>query len=130
MIVDVTVAVKWEPDTFTGSGKIEILAKYNDLVCSCGQVTVNGEDIVTSPKVGTKYRLGFDNTQVNKLLFVDGNMATTYSGSTITDKDKAADVEVENATGGYYLKVTKQGGSATYLESYVEKPFGLIFVLI
>ena len=118
--VDVTDAVTWEPDTFTGSGKIEILAKYNDLVCSCGQVTVNGEEIVTSPKVGTKYRLGFDNTQVNKLLFVDGNMATSYSGSTITDKDKAADVEVENATGGYYLKVTKQGGSATYLESYVD----------
>ena len=117
--VDVTSQVTWEPTTFTGSGKVEVYAKYLDLVASCGTVTVNGETIVTNPVVGTKYKLGFENTGTQKQLFVTGDMASNgYALATTTDKDASADVTLEAATGGYYIKIEKQGGSAQYLDGF------------
>ena len=114
--IDVTSQVTWEPTKFLGAGEVTVLAKYNDLVTSCGTVTVTGDTIVTSPKVNTKYRLGFQNAQLEKQYYVDGT-AGSYSCNTTTEKKEAADVYLEQATGGYYIKLEK-GSSASYLEVF------------
>lgn len=117
--IDVTSQVTWEPTKFVGAGKIEVLAKYQNLVTSCGKVTVNGETIITNPVVGTKYKLGLEHVVNNSQLFIDGDMASNgYALQTTSDKSLAADVVLETASGGYYLKVLKQGSSAKYLDGF------------
>ena len=116
--VDVTSQVTWEPTKFLGAGNITVLAKYGDYVTSCGTVTVEGESIITSPQVNTRYHLGFQNNRLQKQLYVDGT-AGSYSLNTTTEKTGAANVYLEAATDGYYIKIQKPNTTATYLESYV-----------
>ncbi|MCR5505684.1 MAG: endonuclease [Bacilli bacterium] len=120
--VDVTCDVTWNPSKFTGSGQISVYAKYNGLSCLAATVTVKAQDSVETPELNTDYLFGFDNKNVNGLFYLNGEMASNnYALATTDNASKAATVRLEDAGNDqYYIKVTKSGGSAQYIESYVD----------
>ncbi len=72
--------------------------------------------VVDVPEVGVAYKFGFFSTSKNNTYYATGEMATgnqKYYMATTTTASLAADVYLENTTGGYYL-YTMVGGAKKY----------------
>lgn len=88
--------------------------------------TPQDENLVTTPSVGTKYKLGFFNTVISRQYYIDGNSSSLVYGDTVETRDEAADVELINTDGGYNIRVTKANGSEVYLGAELSGTNGLI----
>jgi len=71
--------------------------------------------VVTTPQAGTTYKLALYHAQKGKVLYWTGEHTTNYTWymKTTEDVSKAADVVIEQTSGGFYLKCVKTG---EYLE--------------
>ena len=78
------------------------------------------EASVSVPTAGTNYLLVMYQGKQAKTLYVTGEQKTGTETFLITTADKASAgiVTAESANGGFYLKVTKSGGSSQYLSLY------------
>ncbi len=78
------------------------------------------EASVSAPTAGTNYLLVMYQGKQAKTLYVTGEQKTGTETFLITTADKASAgiVTTESANGGFYLKVTKSGGSSQYLSLY------------
>ncbi len=78
------------------------------------------EASVSAPTAGTNYLLVMYQGKQAKTLYVTGEQKTGTETFLITTADKASAgiVTAESANGGFYLKVTKSGGSSQYLSLY------------
>ena len=88
--------------------------------------TPEDENMVTTPSVGTKYKLGFFNKVISRQYYINGISSSLVYGDTVETRDEAADVELINAKGGYNIKVTKADGSDVYLGAAVNGASGSI----
>lgn len=75
----------------------------------------NKATIVTNPEVGVAYKFALDQTTKGSLYFFTGAMSGYY-GATDTNVDKAVDVYVESASGGYKLYFKDASGSKKYIK--------------
>ena len=73
--------------------------------------------VVTNPVVGTAYKLGMVQENVEKTLFATGAMDGYYYATT-EDYASAADIYLETATGGYYM-YTSASGAKKYMNIIV-----------
>ena len=69
---------------------------------------VLGFGVVANPVAGTAYKFGMVQGNLGKTLFLTGEMDGFYMGTT-EDKDAAADVYLEETTGGYYIYAMVNG---------------------
>lgn len=96
-----------------------IWGNYNDktrVICA-GQYDESGdqgdtaakEDTpVTTPQTGHNYKMGMFQKALNQQLYITGEIANSYYGATTPTKSSGANVVLESATGGYYIKVKSQ----------------------
>lgn len=117
---DTTVAtVEGGTVTAVKAGTVTITAKVSDTISATCNITVEDPEleptVIKTPVVGTQYKFGIKHDGLytksgNDWYYVTGEMDGYYA-ATVTNFTAAADVEVVEATGGYYLKATV--GTAT-----------------
>lgn len=61
-----------------------------------------------NPEVGVDYKLGMEQTAVDKVLYITGVMSGYY-GATTENQAEAVNVQLEAAEGGYYITTTIDG---------------------
>jgi len=83
-----------------------------------GGETTKIPTVVDSPVVGTAYKFGMFQTNLDKFGFITGNMKNTHYFETTDDYSKGLDVYLEETTGGYYLYTTING-TKTYINIVV-----------
>lgn len=115
---DTTVATVAEGKvTALKAGTTTITAKISDTISATCAITVEDLEaeptVVTTPVAGTQYKFGIKHDGLyakngNDWWYVTGAMDGFYAATT-TDFTAAADVTVEETTGGYYLVATVEG---------------------
>ena len=118
--------------TYTTVGPVK--TEYNGFYCQFYTVTEGGETpdvpdepdvptastatLVETPVVGTAYKFGMVQQNVdNKLFFINGAMSSYYMDTT-EDAAAAVDVYLEETEGGYYL-YAMVGGAKKYINMVV-----------
>ena len=115
---DTTVATVAEGKvTALKAGTTTITAKISDTISATCAITVEDLEaeptVIKTPVAGTQYKFGIKHDGLyakngNDWWYVTGAMDGFYAATT-TDFTAAADVTVEETTGGYYLVATVEG---------------------
>lgn len=96
-----TITVTGKIKNFNGTVEFDQGCTMRNRVAGTG-VTIKKLSIVDTPVVGTAYKFGMHQTQMDKVLYAKGDMKGFYMATT-ENPDAAIDVYLEKATGGYYI---------------------------
>jgi len=109
-IVDDGTAIKNDrPALYPDAGNFTVRAKNMDITLGvAAPEAVEQLQFVAAPQNNVAYKLGLTQVNLNKNLYLTGEMAGYYFGLT-EDINAAADVFVENVEGGFKMYILKDG---------------------
>lgn len=110
-----TVTIYGKIGNFNGDPQIKNgwIRKINGVEQKADKVAT--ASVVKNPVVGTKYKMGFYQTQEGADFYFSGVMSGFY-GATVNDPSKAVDVQMEKSGDGYKLFFTDANGSKQYIK--------------